>query len=240
MGELGRGQIHVCLDVISIFWIAVAFMEFVYLMGFVDQNLTIAVKGLIGFSLLVGGLALSFHPSGGVGIVLDTWISVDETIEWFANVFLTFVVILLMNAFVKSATGALSTTYLPDLVFVMLIGISEEPAIRGWLLNLLDNFTGVTFVANFISSAIGATLHAGIYGARDLRVIGVVFLSFFIIGYIYSSSTTLIKGPWKDQPVRARRLSSVMTGHGLVNLMAMARGSVVAVNLMALLAKRVI
>ena len=229
MGYLGRRQVRVCIDVIALFWIAVAFFEFVLLMGYVDDNLTIAVKGLIGFALLVGGLALSASPSMGVGIVLDTWISLEETIDWFTNVFLSFVIILLMNSVVRKFTPFLSSVYITTEIFVMLIGISEESSLRGYLLNLLDNVTGDggTAIGIIISSAIGSTLHAGIYGARNLTVIATVFVCFLALGYIYASSTRMIKGPFQAEAVPARRISAIMTGHALVNLMAILRGSMI-------------
>lgn len=227
MGYLGRRQVRVCIDVIALFWIAVAFFEFVYLMGFVDDNLTLAVKGLIGFALLVGGLAMSTSPSMGVGVVLDVWISLEEVIDWFTNVFLSFAIILLMNSVVRKFTPMLSGVYITTEIFVMLIGISEEASLRAWLLNLLDNVTGEggTAIGIVISSAIGATLHAGIYGARSLTVIGTVFGCFLALGYIYASSTRMIQGPFQVEPVPARRISAIMTGHALVNLMAIVRGS---------------
>lgn len=228
MGYLGRRQVRVCIDVIALFWIVVAFFEFVYLMGFVDDNLTIAVKGLVGFALLVGGLAMSATPSMGVGVVLDVWISLEEVIDWFTNVFLSFAIILLMNSVVrKFSPSLLGAVYIATEIFVMLIGISEEASLRGYLLNLLDNVIGDggTAVGIVISSAIGATLHAGIYGARNLTVIATVFGCFLALGYIYATSTRMIQGPFQDEPVPARRISSIMTGHALVNLMAILRGS---------------
>ena len=228
-GELGRYQVRVVIDVIALLWITIAFFEFVYLMGFVDVHLTLATKGIIGFCLLVGGLALSASPSMGVGAVLDVFISLDETIDWFTNTFLSFVVILAMNAFVSEFSSLLAVAYIPTEVFSMLIGVGEEASLRAWLLNLLSNYTGSNLVANVISSAIGATLHAGIYGARDIRVIIVVFLSFMILGYLYSSSTRAIKGPHMREAVPGRRISPMMTGHALVNLMALVRKSMMGV-----------
>lgn len=229
MTHLGRRQVRVCVDVIALFWIVVALFEFYLLMGFVDADLVIAVKGLIGFSLLIGGLALSASPSMGVGMVLDVWISLEEMVEWFTNVFLSFVVILLMNTVVKKYSPFLSATYISIEVFAMLVGISEESSLRGYLLNLLENLIGDggKIVGIIISSAIGATLHAGIYGARNITVVMVVFFSFVALGYIYASSTTMIKGPFQERAVPARRISSIMTGHALVNLMALIRGSMI-------------
>ena len=227
--ELGRRQVRVVIDAIALLWITIAFFEFVYLMGFMDVNLTLAVKGVVGFCLLVGGLALSSSPSMGVGMVLDVFISLDETITWFIDTFLSFCVILAMNAFVSKFSTLLAVSYISTEVFVMLIGIGEEASLRGWLLNLLSNYTGSNLVANVISSGIGATLHAGIYGARDIRVIVVVFASFMILGYIYSSSTRAVKGPFQEEVVPGRRISSIMTGHALVNLMALARRSMLGV-----------
>lgn len=226
MGELGqpRRQIRAGLDIVALLWISVAFFEFVYLTGYVDINLVLAVKGLIGAAFLIGGLFLSSIPAFGVGVVLDVFIDQRDFFNWISGVFICFVTIFIMNAVVKQYANltfeALTVAPITVEIFVMLIGISEECALRGWFLNFLSNLTGSDEIAIFVSSAIGATLHAGIYGARHPVVIGVVFLCFAVIGFFYATSTEMIKGPFLAVAVPARRLSMVMTGHALVNLLA--------------------
>lgn len=228
MGELGRRQIRASLDIVSILWIVVAFFEFVYLAGYVDLSLEIAVKGLIGGVILIGGLVLCSVPQLGVGLVLDLIMSADELIEWVTSVFISFILILIMNTSVsRFSSRTLSTLAFAPIaitVFTMLIGISEEVALRGYLLNLLSNLTGLDSFAIIVSAAIGATIHAGVYGARSITVIFVVFICFIGLGWIYATSTQAIKGPFTKEPVLARRLSIVMTAHALVNFLSMWRG----------------
>ena len=101
MSELGRRQIRAGIDIIALLWITVAFFEFVYLTTYVDMDIVIAVKGLVGLSMLIGGLVLSSTPSLGVGLALDVWISGREFINWMVGVFVSFIVILIMNSIVN-------------------------------------------------------------------------------------------------------------------------------------------
>ncbi len=101
--------------------------------------------------------------------------------------------------------------------------IGKKYYLVGWLLNFLSNITGSNFMAVFISSAIGATMHAAVYGSRSFTVITIVFVAFMVIGYTYVGSTEKLKGVHRDKPVMARRLSVTTTGHALNNLMAALR-----------------
>jgi membrane protease YdiL (CAAX protease family) len=231
MSELGRGQIRVAYDIVSLLWVVVAFFEFVYLAGYVDIDLPLAVKGIIGVCLLIGGIALSLSPSLGVGVTLDLMLSGEEFVNWVIGVFVSFVTILLMNAVVNRYASIFQgpgLAFIPIAVevFAMLVGVAEESSIRGYLLTALKNTTGSDALAILISSAIGSTLHAGIYGARNPTVILVVFLCFCVLGFTYAFTTEAIRDPYTGEVVRARRVSTVMTGHALVNLLAVLRRGV--------------
>ena len=70
--EIGtRRQVRVLIDVWALLWIIAVFPMFVYTSTYVDYDLTVAVKGLIGISLGLIGLAMTSSDQLGVGMVLD-------------------------------------------------------------------------------------------------------------------------------------------------------------------------
>lgn len=218
-----RERIHVCIDIVSLFWIFLDFILFVYLSTYVDLDLTIAVKGLIGIGMLIGGLALAAPQALGVGMVADFGLSMGELFRGLWATFLSMIMILLVNQVVAPhSTLGLQGIQFGAAIFSQIIGTSEEVAVRGYILNLVENATGSSLVAITMSSLFGATWHAAIYGARDPAVLVTVFASFAVIGFTYATNTeVLYRG---GRAVRCRRLSPQMNAHSLVNTMTFFRG----------------
>ena len=223
--KLGKSQIRVALDPLSLLWFVVAMVMFQYLGTYLDLDPNLASKAFLGFVLLAGGTVAFLSDSLGVGVVLDSVISRQELIAWVSSTTICTITILVMNGLVDKTLGPIlgSSAPVTSAVFGMLIGVAEEFAWRGWLLNLLSNLTGNDSVAVVISSAIGATMHAAVYGSRSITIIVIVFVAFCVIGFTYATSTEVLKGLHRAKPVRARRLSTTTTGHALNNLMAAMR-----------------
>jgi len=218
-----RDRIHVCIDLVSLFWIFLDFILFVYLSTYVDVDLTIAVKGLIGIGMLIGGLALSAPEALGVGMVADFRMDMGELLRGRWATFLSMVMIIIVNQVVAThSTLGLQGVQFGAAVFSQIIGTSEEVAVRGYILNLVENATGNSLVAIAMSSLFGATWHAAIYGARNPSVLVTVFASFAVIGFTYATNTEVqYRG---GRAIRCRRLSPQMNAHSLVNTMTFFRG----------------
>ena len=151
---LGKRQIRVALDPLSLLWFVVALTMFTYLGTYLDLDPSLASKAFLGFVLLIGGTVAFLSDSMGVGIVLDSAISRQELITWVASTTICTFTIILMNGAVSKIVGPIlgSSAPVTSAVFGMLIGVAEEYAWRGWLLNLISNITRSDFMAVFISS----------------------------------------------------------------------------------------
>ena len=215
-----RRQVRMALDLWSLFWIFLAFIMFIYLGTYVDQDQGVAIKGLLGMSMLIGGLALCAPSALGVGIVLDKNISPRELAASSWGTFMASMGILATNVVTSQYATGMQTIGVGSVIFSQLIGTSEEVALRGYILNMIENLTGSTTAAIVVSSLFGATWHAAIYGARSPFVIATVFGSFMLLGWVYSMQTTMING------VPARRVSTTMNAHALINTLAGIRGGV--------------
>jgi len=225
--DLGRHQLRVIIDVPAIMWIITALSLFQYLATYVDIDQTVAMKGMVGVSFLIGGVGLFLSDSMGVGARLDPFMDGAELLRWITGVFISFVTIIFMNQFVArySPLSAVALTPVSSAVFGMIIGVGEESSLRGYLQNLVENLTGSMWAGIIINSGVGATMHAAIYGSRNINVIMIVFISFIILSYVYATSTEVITGAFgQGQNVRGRRISVTMTGHALVNLTSALRG----------------
>jgi len=219
-----RDRIHVCIDLVSLFWIFLDFILFVYLATYVDVSLELSVKGLVGLGMLIGGLALSAPEALGVGMVADFGLSMGELARGLWATFLTMVMVMLVNQVVLPQSAfALQDIGVGAAVFSQLIGTSEEVAVRGYILNMVENATGSGLVAILASSVFGATWHAAIYGARSPKILLTVFGAFCMIGFVYSTNTEMIRSG--GQEIRARRLSPQMNGHSAINALTFLRGS---------------
>jgi membrane protease YdiL (CAAX protease family) len=225
--QLGKRQVRVALDPLSLLWFVVALTMFQYLGTYLTLDPLLASKAFLGFMLLIGGLVAFSMDSFGVGVVLDSAISRQELIVWVSSTTICTITIIMMNGVVSRTVGPIvgSAAPITSGVFGMLIGVAEEYAWRGWLLNLLSNLTGNDTVAVVISSIIGGTMHAAVYGARSMTIIIIVIVAFMVIGYTYVWSTESLKGLHRPKPVPARRLSITTTGHALNNLMAVLRAT---------------
>jgi hypothetical protein len=191
-------------DLITVVWLLIAFLEFGYLSTFVDTDPVLALKAMIGAILLLGGVVFQWIF---IGIDFDWMFSKEETYAWMVHLFIALVAV----SFVHFATlSSLSSLPLPRALFLQSIGISEEFIFRGFLLNWIMVMTFSFIIADVVSAGIGATYHAAVYGLSD-QLMWVVFGSFIALGFVYYNS--------------GRRLSVVLTAHGLINLLAVLGGS---------------
>lgn len=220
---LGRTQVRVCYDVWALLWLVLATFIFIYLITWVDYDPIIATKGLIGFALLAFGFACSMADQGGVGMVLDTSISFGEFASSMALIVVGFFLILFVNITISGATQ-LSSTIINVTLFSLSMGISEE-VLRGYLQNLFENMANDSLAGIVIYSGFMGTLHVAIYGARNRAILITVLLSFLILSTLYAASTSMVKGPFRNKAVACRRISPLMTAHGLVNVTAGVRAA---------------
>lgn len=231
--EIGtKSQIHVLVDPFALILTALSVSLFLNLGTFVDFDETFTIKALLGLGFLVVGVALSAPEQGGVGWVLDATLSQTEVIDMVIVGFSSFIFILASNIAVN-LYDQLSIAVYASVVFVQMIAIAEEWAIRGYLLNLISNLTTIEGAPILMSSAIGATFHSAVYGNKSPTFLLIVFVSFCILGYLYATSTTTVKDRQENNEViRARRIGSIMIGHTLVNTVAGLRGSVASIDVL--------
>lgn len=198
------------LDIISIFWIISTFLILGYVATYVDLEPGLALKGVVGFSLMLGGLVLAWIT---IGIDVDRKLSLKEVVN---GLFLVFASVLII-ALIDTVTWEYLTAISPELSaieksqFTMLMGTVEEVVFRGFLLSFLIALTDNTVISLAVSSVIGATFHAAVYGMEQGLMIFVA-VSFFALGVIYLMS----RGEEDPRP----RLWVTITAHGLVNLIA--------------------
>ncbi len=213
--EFRKPQIKIVFDVLSMFWIIVSLSLFLYTSTFVDLEPTTAFKGMIGATMLVVGLFMASVDEFGVGYHFDTNIDPVELIGSLSLILVAFVAILVINQTIP----AFSSSVLSAGVFAIILGgVAEEVLFRGYILNMISNIAG-DGLALLISTVLGATFHAGVYGQKDPSIMAIVAVSFAVLGGVWILSEKTFKR--HGRPIRGRRLSVVMTAHALVNLVAM-------------------
>lgn len=232
--EIGRKtQVRVLYDINALLWLVGVITMFVYVTTYVDYDLTVAVKGLIGISLALIGITMTTADQLGVGSVYDFRFTWGEALNAITTFTIGFIFIFIVNLVIQNVSpfwGTLATIPIGATVFSTMIGVGEEPFAHGWLLNWIENATGDTLAGVAISSAIMATIHLAIYGVRGFTTLTIVFFSFFVMGLVYALSTEDEKGAFRDQPVPCRRISPLMNAHGAVNATAGLRAAMIAVR----------
>ncbi len=194
------------IDIVWVLWFLVAFFVFLYLTTYVDIDPVLSDKGVIGFCILgFGTLFTHFF----IGFNVDKFISEKEAGMFLGMVAVSFVAVLFVNWATMQVSTGLSFTPINQSLFLMLIGMAEETVFRGLLLNLILVWTGDFITAIFVSSLVGASTHAAVYG-MSFELMFIVFGSFVVLGFAYVFS--------------GRRLSTTMTAHGLYNLMVVIAG----------------
>lgn len=229
--EIGeKSQVRVLVDPFALIITALSVSLFLNLGTFIEFEQDWTLKALLGLGFLLSGAVLSAPDQGGVGWVLDASLSQAEALNMFITGFSSFVFILSTNIAVN-LYAQISITVVASVIFVQMMAIAEEWAIRAWLLNLISNLTGSDGAGILISSAIGTTAHSAIYGNREPKFMIIVFISFVLLGYIYATSTTMVEGPFREETVPCRRIASIMIGHTLVNTTAGIRARVAEISL---------
>ncbi len=197
LGKIKGGR--VTIDILWLFWVMVSFLIFGYLTTYVDLDQSLAFKGLIGFSLLIGSTLLTGMM---VGFNADTFFSLKEITE---SLFLVMVAIVAITVVNSVTPTVFSATPITGALFAMLIGISEESMFRGFLQSTFSNMVNDEMIAIIMSSAIGTIYHSAVYGLSNGLFV-IVFFSFSVVGVVFMLSN--------------RRLSVVFSAHALVNLMS--------------------
>ena len=232
-----KRQVRVLIDPLSLILIALSVSLFLNLGTFVDYDPDWTIKSLLGLGFLTAGAVLSLVDQGGVGWRLDASFDKAEIINFVSGVAMAFIVIVFTNISVSRYVRLTPIPVIAGVLFVQMIGVAEELAIRGWLLNLISNVTGNNLAGVLVSSAIGTTFHSAVYGTREIQVLLIVFVSFFVLGWIYVMTETTVAGVHERAPVPVRRISTVMTAHSLVNTMSVLRGSSIYSNLFVILVR---
>lgn len=203
------GKTAVIIDILSLFWLVFAFIIFLYTSTFVDQNQVLAIKGLIGFSLVIGGLVLTRMTAG---LTFDP--AMHTQFEGFIQpMALSLFAIWISNLAVQQFSrfqvfGAVGP--IPSSLFAILIGVSEEIVFRGFLLSLAWMLTGSSVISIGFSSLVFTIFHGAVYGVSPEALIIVFFAGIFLgVAFVMSN----------------RRLSVTMTSHGIINLLAFVVGA---------------
>jgi hypothetical protein len=184
-----------------LFWTVVAFLIFAYLPTYLAEDQTLAMKSMIGFSLLLGGTVMSFILCG---FRSDRFFSLEDFANSLGFIFVGIMAIYLVNIYAPVALS-LSAVPISNALFLMLMGISEEALFRGFLTTMFVKMTGSSLIAVALSSGIGMAYHAAVYGASNANLL-IVFGSFAVLGFTYVLS--------------GYRLSVPMTAHAIINLIS--------------------
>jgi membrane protease YdiL (CAAX protease family) len=199
-----QGERRVVVDPLAMLWIVLALLIFLWTSTFVDTSPALAVKSLIGFSLLIAGL---FMSGSTVGIQTDPAIDRGEWESFTSLVGLSLLAVMILNAVTLKFLG-LEVTHIPRSLFAVLIGVSEEALFRGFILTWILAMTGSTVAAVLASSLLFTVYHGAVYGLSQAALF-IVFGSGVILGVAFALS---------------RRLSVTMTAHGVINLLAFLMG----------------
>ncbi len=225
-----KHQVRVLIDPLTLIMTALSVSIFLNIGTYVDYDITWTGKALLGLGFASAGALLSAVDQGGVGWVLDTNFSSTETISFITNAVLSFIIIFMTNITINIYSQLSAINIVATVVFVQMMAIAEEWFCRAYLLNLVSNFSGSDLAGILISSAVGTTFHSAVYGNRDPKFMVIVFVSFFVLGWIYATSTEYIRGEHRTSSVPCRRISTVMLGHSLVNIASAWRGSVLNIE----------
>lgn len=194
--------IKVKLDLPWVFCFLAASAVFLYLMTYVSIDQVLALKGGLGLLLLIVG---TFGAGLLVGFDYDQILDMNEFLSSFALVLVSLVAITMVNLMGQSAPLAAVDSPISAALFGMLIGISEEAFFRGFICTLAEKLSGNSIIGVFVSSIVGTTYHAAVYGTSD-TLMGIVFGCFVVLGTCYV--------------VSGHRLSVTMVAHALVNLLS--------------------
>lgn len=196
---LSRGK-SVLVDIIWLFWVVVAFLIFLYTQTYIDIDQALALKAIVGFSLLIGGLMMSYML---VGFRADNFFSLSDFSNSLGYVFISIMAIYMVNIYGSSLQ--LSAVPISGTLFMILMAVAEEGLFRGFLTTLFIKMTGSSLIGVGLSSGIGLAYHAAVYGSSNTNM-AITFGSFFVLGFCYVLSNY--------------RISVPITAHALVNLIA--------------------
>lgn len=177
-----------------------ACLVFAYLPVYVDTDPTLATKSIIGFSLLMGGTTMSLVL---IGFKADRFFSLSDFLNSTFHIIISLAAVFMVNIYTSSLQ--LSAAQISGTLFIMLMGIAEEAFFRGFLLSMLNKLTNSSLIATVLSSVVGMTYHAAVYGMNTTNMV-IVFGSFCVLGFTYVLS--------------GYRLSVPMTAHAIVNYLS--------------------
>lgn len=195
-----RNKQAILLDIVWAFWIVVSLLIFCYLPTWVDTDQVLAIKSIIGFTLLMGGTVMSLVL---IGFRSDRFFSLEDVANSLGYIIISLGAVFMVNR--VTASLQLSSVPINSTLFIMLMGIAEEAFFRGFLLGFVNRLTGSSLIAMVLSSFVGMVYHAAVYGTVTTNMV-IVFGSFFVLGFCYVLS--------------GYRLSVTMSAHALINLMS--------------------
>lgn len=191
---------RVVVDIFWLAWFVVGFALFLYLSTYIELDVMIAVKALIGFSMLIGGSMATYML---IGMEYDNNFTTREEGQFYSATAMSLVAIFMINM----VTPPLSSLQpIPNSLFSVLIGIAEGCVFQGfflsWILIMTDNNP---LFAIGGSSLLATSFHAWVYGGSN-SLLMIVFGSFCVLGWAYLFS--------------GQRISVAQTPHALVNLLS--------------------
>lgn len=198
---LQRSKQRIVLDVLVVALIFISGTLFLYLGVYVDQQISLAVKGLIGFCLMLFGLVGS---AMFVGYDLDRLFDFNDLLNNANWTMIALVGVGIANQGVAQVTS-MAVVPVSGTLFVLMMAVAEECFFRAFLLTSFVKMSGNELLAIIGSSLIGAIYHIAVYGTSD-ALIAMVLLGFIVLGASYVAS--------------GYRLSVPMGAHVIINLLS--------------------
>lgn len=188
----------VVINTISLMWLTISALIFLWGFTFVDENPELALRCLGAALIGITGVVMIMIT---VGIKWQHEISMTQTIFLIGiSCFAT----LMINA-VTAEFAKFETTPMPRALFGVLLGNTEEILFRGWLQTWLLAFTGSLLVSVIFSSLIFGVFHGAVYGLNPEAIFVVIGCS-VILGFVFEIS--------------GRQLHINQSSHGIINLLS--------------------
>jgi len=197
-----KKESRVVLNLISLLWLAISVLIFLWGFTFVDENVLLAVKCLGAMSMGIAGLVMTKIT---VGIHWKREITSQDLQQTLFLTSLACFGVLIINVVTMKYATRFESTPMPRSLFSVLLGTMEEVVVRAFLQTWLWVLTGSVLLAVIGSSVVFATFHGSIYGLEPTAIF-IVFSASVMLGYVYQ--------------VSGRQLHITQTSHGIVNLLS--------------------
>ena len=195
----------VVINTISLMWLTVSALIFLWGFTYVDENPGLATRCLGAAFIGVTGLVMAGLT---VGFKWDREISLSELQHTILLIGISCFATLMINA-ATTEYAKFETTPMPRPLFGVLLGNTEEILFRGWLQTWLLAFTGSLVVAVVFSSLIFGVFHGAVYGLDPTAIVVVIGCS-VILGFVFE--------------IGQRQLHITQSSHGIINLLSYLSG----------------